>query len=115
MLFDPGYINALRLPNRIIRSATWDGLATPEGDATTAMADLFEALTKGGTGLCMTGFCTVHQSGRIFPYMLGIENDDRIPALQKLTKRVHDAGGLIGIQLSHGGIEARPRHHAPFW
>lgn len=109
MLFEKGFINSLELQNRIIRSATWDGLATSDGKCTAAMIQLFERLASGGAGLIMTGFACVHASGKPFPYSLQVDSDECVDSLSRLTERVHSLGGKIGIQLSHGGSYSRPR------
>lgn len=108
MIFQCNTINSLQLENRIIRSATWDGLANKEGDCTEAMIRLFENLAKGGVGLIMTGFASVHPSGKVLPFMLSIDSDQCIDSLTRLTKRIHEIGGKTGIQLSHGGLYSRP-------
>ena len=36
-IFDPTELNGLRLRNRFVRSAVWEGMATPEGAATPAL------------------------------------------------------------------------------
>lgn len=109
MLFEKGFINSLELQNRIIRSATWDGMATSDGKCTDAMVRLFERLTSGGAGLIMTGFSYVHASGKPFPYSLAVDSNECIASLCRLTERVHSLGGKIGLQLSHGGSYSRPR------
>jgi 2,4-dienoyl-CoA reductase-like NADH-dependent reductase (Old Yellow Enzyme family) len=108
MLFEKGFINSLELQNRIIRSATWDGMATRDGKCTEAMIQ-FEKLVTGGVGLIMSGFACVHASGKPFPYSLSVDSDECIDSLSRLTERVHSLGGKIGIQLSHGGSYSRPR------
>jgi 2,4-dienoyl-CoA reductase-like NADH-dependent reductase (Old Yellow Enzyme family) len=104
----PGQIGSIEIKNRLIRSATWEGLATKEGRCTEALCRLWESLVLGEVGLVITGFCYVHPSGKTTPYMLGIDSDEQIPGLQEICKRIHRLGGKIGMQLSHGGLYARP-------
>ncbi|MCP4366934.1 MAG: NADH:flavin oxidoreductase, partial [Deltaproteobacteria bacterium] len=53
-LFEETEINGMTLPNRFVRSATWDGLATDDGACTARMVDLLTELAKGGVGLIIT-------------------------------------------------------------
>ncbi|RLC23921.1 MAG: hypothetical protein DRH56_07135 [Deltaproteobacteria bacterium] len=54
-LFSPGLINGMSLPNRFVRSATWEGLATEEGAVTPRLTDLMVRLVGGGVGLITDG------------------------------------------------------------
>lgn len=102
-LFEFSKINGMILPNRFIRSATWDGLATEEGATTTQMIDLMVKLARGGVGLIITGHAYVHISGQHQPGQLGIDREERVPGLRSLADAVHENGGKILIQLGYGG------------
>ena len=102
-LFKPSEINGMVLPNRFIRSATWDGLATDDGASTPQMAALMGKLAQGGVGLIITGHAYVHPHGQHQPWQLGIDRDELMPGLQSMTDAVHDNGGNIVIQLGYGG------------
>ena len=102
-LFDTANINTLFLANRFIRSATWEGLAGDKGECTPRLIGLMAELARGGVGLIVTGHTYVHQNGRHSPWQLGIDRDELIPGLQKMTRAVHDEGGKIAVQLGYGG------------
>ena len=102
-LFDQTKINRMRLPNRFVRSATWDGLADDYGCVTPKMIDLTTRLADGGVGLIITGHAYVHQTGQHSPWQLGIDRDELIPGLEELTRNVHLRGGNIVVQLGYGG------------
>ncbi len=102
-LYEQTNINGLRLPNRFVRSATWDGLADDYGCVTPRMIDLTTRLADGGVGLIITGHAYVHQTGQHSPWQLGIDRDDVMPGLAKLTHSVHLRGGKIVVQLGFGG------------
>jgi 2,4-dienoyl-CoA reductase-like NADH-dependent reductase (Old Yellow Enzyme family) len=106
-LTEPLTLKSLRLPNRLVRSATWEGLASRDGECTEVLANMLGNLVTGGVGLVVTGFAFVHPSGRVLPYMLGIEDDRRIEGLRTLTDHIHRMGGMIAVQISHGGAESR--------
>ena len=46
-LLEPTEIKGLHLPNRFIRSATWEGLADGDGACTPELVDLMLNLSKG--------------------------------------------------------------------
>ncbi len=102
-LFEPGKINCMTVANRFVRSATWTGMATDDGACTSQMIDLMTDLAKGGVGLIITGHAYVHQKGWHQPWQLGIDKDDLIPGLQRMTRAVHEEGSKIVLQLGYGG------------
>ena len=91
------------LKNRLVRSATWEGLAAEDGSITPPLIDLYAALADGGAGLIVTGHSFVHPTGRHSPRQLGSHTDDLIPGLTSLAGAVHDHGGRIALQLNYGG------------
>ncbi|MFO7861138.1 MAG: hypothetical protein R6U41_07945 [Desulfosalsimonas sp.] len=106
VLFQPGKIGKLEVPNRFVRSATYDGCADKQGRVTSAQVSLFEDLAAGGTGLIVTGIAYAHESGRISAYQNSIAEDSCIDGLQQLTAAVHAKGAKIAVQLFHAGREA---------
>ncbi len=63
-LFTPTKIKKLALPNRFIRSATWEGLATEDGACTPELVHLMMDLAKGKAGLIITGHAYVSSEGQ---------------------------------------------------
>ena len=108
MLFTPGEIGSLRLHNRLVRSATAERMATPEGDPRPELVELYRDLTEGDVGLIITGHMYVHKGGKCHPEMTAIDHDDRIPGLQRLTGAVHELEGRIAVQINHGGGNCAP-------
>ena len=106
-LFDPGTIGRLQLRNRLVRSATAEHMTDAEGRPEKPLADLYGELARGGVGLIITGHCFVHEGGRCQVQMTGAHRDELIPALEMLTTAVHDEGGLVAMQINHGGRECR--------
>jgi 2,4-dienoyl-CoA reductase-like NADH-dependent reductase (Old Yellow Enzyme family) len=107
-LFEPFYFAGLYLKNRIVRSATYEKRADLDGVVTDSLINLYSDLAAGGVGLIITGNTLVHTSGRSVPQMLCIHNDHYIEPLKRLTDTVHDLGGTIVMQLSHGGRQCFP-------
>lgn len=103
VLFSEISLNTLSLKNRLVRSATWDGLAGPKGEATPATTQLLAGLARGGIGLIISGHAFVSPEGRAGTGQLGIYDDSLIPGLAKMVAEVHRAGGHIAVQLAHAG------------
>jgi 2,4-dienoyl-CoA reductase-like NADH-dependent reductase (Old Yellow Enzyme family) len=105
MLFEPFRIKGMTIPNRFVRSATFDGCAERDGSVSDRQIALYEGLARGGTGLIVTGIVFVHPEGRISPYQNSIVKDEDIPSLARLARTVHRLGARIAIQLFHAGRE----------
>lgn len=108
MLFDELRISGLRLPNRIVRAATYEKRADEDGHVTDELCALYESLARGRAGLIITGSALVHPSGRYLRRMLSAHSDIYIKGLKQLTKSVQGQGGLIALQLDHGGRQCPP-------
>ncbi|HYA40067.1 MAG TPA: NADH:flavin oxidoreductase [Syntrophobacteraceae bacterium] len=105
-LFEETEINGMRLSNRFVRSATWEGMATEDGSVTPKLTETNAALAKGGVGLIISSHAYVSQEGQAGPWQLGIYKDELLEGLRKMTSAVHQAGGKIAAQLAHAGCLA---------
>lgn len=105
-LFDACAIHTITLTNRFVRSATWEGMAAPNGAVTPKLIETMTALAKGGVGLIITSHAYVCPGGQAAPWQLGIYQDEQIEGLQTMTAAVHAAGGKIVAQISHAGYAA---------
>ncbi len=105
-LFAPYRIRDLKMKNRFMRSATWDGTADAAGGVTDASVALYRELGKGHIGLIVTGHAFVSLSGQAGPGQYGIYSDELIPGLRRLTEAVHQNGGAIAVQIAHAGINS---------
>jgi len=103
-LFDRTSIKGMELKNRLVRSATHEGMADENGFPTEDLFNLYERLAKGGVGLIITGFAFVSRDGKI-DTMLGMDSDEHIPKYQELVKFVHQNGARIAMQINHCGRE----------
>lgn len=107
-VFDKISFAGLRLRNRIVRSATYEKRADEDGRVTDELVDLYTALADGGSGLIITGSAMVHTSGRTLRRMLCCHSNVYADGLKRLAGAVHDRGGLIALQLDHGGRQCPP-------
>ncbi|MFQ5353327.1 MAG: NADH:flavin oxidoreductase [Thermodesulfobacteriota bacterium] len=103
MLFEELMVNGLRLRNRILRSATWEGMCDNDGAPTQRLLDCYVELARGGVGLIITGYAYVTREGRQLPGQMGLDTDERAGEFKRLTGAVQRAGGVIAAQLVHAG------------
>ena len=102
-LFESTEINGMRLRNRFVRSATWEGMASPEGAVTPKLIETMAALAKGGVGLIVSSHAYVREEGQATPWQIGIYSDELVAGLREMTAAVHEGGGKIVLQLAHAG------------
>ena len=102
-VFDETRIGSLHLQNRLIRSATWEGMCTEEGRPTAKLASYCAGLARGRVGLIITGYAFVRPDGKQLPGQMGINDDSFKPEMTALTDAVHREGGKICLQLVHAG------------
>lgn len=102
----PGRIGGLSLPNRLVRAATSESMATVSGEATDRHVGLYGELARGGAGLIITGHIYVEPRGQYAPFQLGLFDDRHVPGLRRIAEAVHVDGGLIFAELSHAGSQS---------
>jgi 2,4-dienoyl-CoA reductase-like NADH-dependent reductase (Old Yellow Enzyme family) len=108
-LFETTEINGMKLSNRFVRSATFEGMAGDDGSVTPALVDLLIRLARGGVGLIISSHAYIKPEGQAGPRQLGVYADALIPGLRELTRAVHEAEGKIVMQLAHSGGFANPK------
>ncbi len=108
-LFTPYNLNHVVLKNRIVKSAQHENMATTEGWPTDEARRFYERLALGGAGLIITGITYVSESGQSFQLQNGIHKDAAIPAWRRITDMVHEHGGKIAMQITHGGRQIKSK------
>ncbi len=111
MLFEPGSVGSMDVKNRLVRSATYEGLADENGIVGERYIELYEKLARGGVGLIITGFAYVRKDGIALRNQTGLHSDECVSPLSKMVKVVHavDPDVKVVVQLSHGGRQANPK------
>ena len=110
MIFKPTKIGNITLQNRIIRSATFEGMCDLDGFPGNEYLQLYSNLSKGEIGAIITGFAFVEKDGRaIHPGQAGINNADKIPYYKKVTDEVHKNGSKIFMQITHTGRQTNSK------
>ncbi|HUI92458.1 MAG TPA: NADH:flavin oxidoreductase [Chitinivibrionales bacterium] len=108
-LFENAGIGAVTLENRIIRSATFEGMCDAQGAPTDRYVNFYASLAKHHIGGIVTGFAFVNKDGRAMqPGQAGIDGNDKIPRFAELTKNVHRHGGIVFLQIAHAGRQTVP-------
>jgi 2,4-dienoyl-CoA reductase-like NADH-dependent reductase (Old Yellow Enzyme family) len=105
-LFDQTIINGMTLGNRLVRSATWEGMCDTDGRPLPKLIAFYKGLALGNVGLIITGYTFVSPEGKQLPGKMGIHTDDFADTMRDMTGTVHAAGGKICIQLVHAGGQA---------
>ncbi|MGD1075045.1 MAG: NADH:flavin oxidoreductase [Thermodesulfovibrionales bacterium] len=106
-LFEKTTINGVTLDNRVVRSATWEGMCEKDGHPTAKLASFYRGLAAGHVGLIITGYAFVRPDGKQLPGKMGIHTDDFAAQMRSLTQAVHDEGSKICIQLVHAGWQTK--------
>lgn len=106
-IFDPLITKKFSLCSRIVRSATAERIAMQNEDEGRLLGEKYAALIKGGVGLIISGHIAVHPSGRLYPSMAAIYTEENLSAWQQAVALTHKAGGMLFLQLNHGGGRCR--------
>jgi 2,4-dienoyl-CoA reductase (NADPH2) len=101
-VFAPGAIGSLALPHRVITGAMHLGLETRD-DGGAALSAFYTERARGGAGLMVTGGAAVSWAGS-GGARYGVLGDSGFARrLARVVRDVHEAGGLIALQLFHAG------------
>ena len=95
--------NGKELKNRVVVPPMASGTADPNGFVTPETLGHYENLAKSGAALVMVEYTYVDLSGRSEDKQLGIQSDRHIVGLTQVAKRIHAAGALAGLQITHAG------------
>jgi 2,4-dienoyl-CoA reductase-like NADH-dependent reductase (Old Yellow Enzyme family) len=99
MLFDSTKIGGIDASCRIVRSATFEGMADSAGHPSNRLIQTYEALAEGGVGIIITGMMAISSMEPYQHNQIRVDTDDCIAPLQELTRRVHAKGGKIIAQI----------------
>lgn len=103
-VFEEARIANITLKNRIIRSATHEGMADKQGKPTEMMSSMYKALAEGEVGAIITGYAGIMQNGKApFDSMLMIDRDELIEPYRKMVNEVHRYNTPIIMQIAHCG------------
>ncbi len=104
MLFNETTISGIAVKNRIIRSATHDGLADEVGAPTDELIRKYVYMAQNEVGCIITGYAAVSKNGvSPYPRMMKIFDDGVIDKYKELTNAVHKYSTPIVLQIAHCG------------
>ncbi len=101
-LFERFRLKNLTARNRLVRSATWEGIAGADGSLPEEAYGIYSALAAGGVGVIITGFTSVSPHDRYFDGMMRLSDDALIPQYRRLADAVHAEGCPVLTQLALG-------------
>lgn len=110
----PGRIGSLELRNRVIKTATYEGMS-PGGVPSDRLIDFHAGVAASGVGMTTVAYAAVEPQGRTFGDQLLLSAEAE-SGLRRLTDAVHAAGGAASIQLAHcGGFTKLGDPRGPAW
>jgi 2,4-dienoyl-CoA reductase-like NADH-dependent reductase (Old Yellow Enzyme family) len=99
--FAPARLGPLALRNRIIKTATYEGMC-PGGVPSEQLVEHHRALAAGGVGMTTVAYCAVSADGRTFAEQMFMRPEVVAP-LRRVTDAVHREGAAASLQLGHCG------------
>jgi 2,4-dienoyl-CoA reductase-like NADH-dependent reductase (Old Yellow Enzyme family) len=103
----PGRLGPLRLRNRVIKAATYEGMSR-HGLVTDELIDFHRRPAAGGVGMTTVAYCAVAPEGRTSRHQI-LWTRQALPGLRRLTEAVHAEGAAVSAQIGHAGPVADPR------
>jgi 2,4-dienoyl-CoA reductase-like NADH-dependent reductase (Old Yellow Enzyme family) len=99
--WQPLKIGSITLRNAFIKAATNENMSR-KGIPTRAMLEHHRELAEGGVGMSTMAYLAVEKTGRTLADQIWLR-PDILPDLRAVTDAVHEAGGKIAAQITHGG------------
>lgn len=100
-IFAPLRLGRLTLRNRVIKTATYEGMVV-DGLPSEVLKRHHVELARGGVGMTTVAYCAVSPEGRTFENQMVMGQDTVLP-LRALTDAVHREGAAAMLQLGHCG------------
>jgi 2,4-dienoyl-CoA reductase-like NADH-dependent reductase (Old Yellow Enzyme family) len=110
-VFEATNLSGIELCNRLVRSATWEGLADDAGKVTPALTRIYEELAEGGVGLIISSYLYVQAVGKQMSGQIGVDSDASTRGLSTLARAVQVGGGKLVGQIVHCGGQAERRQN----
>jgi NADPH2 dehydrogenase/N-ethylmaleimide reductase len=100
-LFEPLQLGELRLANRVVMAPMTRNRAAPDGVPTACMADYYGQ--RASAGLIVAEGTWPSAAGQAYCRQPGIATAEQVAGWRRVTDAVHAGGGLIVLQIMHGG------------
>ncbi|MNF36644.1 N-ethylmaleimide reductase [compost metagenome] len=106
-LFQPIALGPYTLPHRVAMAPLTRSRAGQPGDIPTAMnAEYYRQ--RASAALIITEATQISRQGQGYAWTPGIYSDEQVQAWREVSTQVHEAGGLIFMQLWHVGRVSHP-------
>jgi 2,4-dienoyl-CoA reductase-like NADH-dependent reductase (Old Yellow Enzyme family) len=105
--FTPFTLGPLRLRNRILKPATFEGMC-PGGLVSPALVAHHREVAAGGAALTTVAYASISPDGRSYATQL-VMRPEVAPGLRSLAEAVHREGAAASLQLGHCGYFADRR------
>ncbi|MBQ2092505.1 MAG: FAD-dependent oxidoreductase [Clostridia bacterium] len=103
-LLSPGKIGKVEIPNRIVMVPMGVDVAEPDGKVGQRWIDYYDARSRDGVGLIVTGIVRVNETNGVgLPFQVSMARDANIESLRKGIEKVHANGTKIFVQIHHAG------------
>jgi 2,4-dienoyl-CoA reductase-like NADH-dependent reductase (Old Yellow Enzyme family) len=107
--FAPVMLGPIRLRNRFLKAATFEGMAV-DNLVTDRLIDFHQTVAAGGVGMTTVAYLAVSPDGQGAPAEI-VVRPDALPGLRKLADAVHAEGAAVSAQLGHAGPVAAGTGH----
>ena len=114
-LFDETQLSGIKLKNRFVRSATYDGFADERGHMTEELFHVYVNLAKGGVGTIITGMAYISDLEGPLTGQMGIYDNSFIEEFKKLTDMVHRYDAKIVLQIACLGSQSSKADGTIVW
>lgn len=102
--FEEACIGQVKLKNRIIRSATFEGAADEHGFPTASYYNIYKQLATNDVAAVITGFTYVTRNGKaMHPGQAGCDSVEKISSFSHLTEMLHGFDCKAFLQIAHTG------------
>ncbi|NLG45213.1 NADH:flavin oxidoreductase [Gordonia sp. (in: high G+C Gram-positive bacteria)] len=105
--FGPAELGPLKLRNRIIKCATFEGM-TPDAVVTDELIEFHREVAAGGAAMSTVAYCAIAPEGRTDRHQIWMR-PEAVAGLQRLTDAIHSEGALAAAQLGHAGAVANSK------
>lgn len=99
--FEPLRVGRLSLRNRIVKTATYEGMVV-SGLPSEVLLRHHAELARGGVGMTTVAYCAVSPDGRTFANQM-VMHEATVAPLRAITDAVHREGAAAMLQLGHCG------------
>lgn len=100
-VFEPFRVGDLKLRNRVIKTATYEGMVV-DGQPSEVLKRHHVELAKGGVSMTTVAYCAVSPEGRTFSNQM-VMRENTVKPLRAITDAVHREGAAAMLQLGHCG------------